>query len=109
MSSKKIKDFMVLMVTVSTLKEAKKIAQALLTKKEAACVNIIKDITSFFHWKGKVQGASEVLLIIKGKKDIFNKMLKTIKNHHSYTVPEIIALPIIAADKPYLRWLDEVN
>jgi len=109
MSSKKIKDFMVLMVTVSTLKEAKKIAQALLTKKEAACVNIIKDITSFFHWKGKVQRTSEVLLIIKGKKDIFNKMLKTIKNHHSYTVPEIIALPIIAADKPYLRWLDEVN
>lgn len=109
MSSKKTKDFMVLMVTASTPREAKKIAQILLAKKEAACVNIIKDITSFFHWEGKIQRTSEVLLIIKGKKHLFNKMLKTIKNHHSYTVPEIIALPIIAADKPYLKWLDEVN
>jgi periplasmic divalent cation tolerance protein len=59
-----------------------------------------------FFWEKKIDQAKEVLLIIKTKKEKLPKIIKTVKLQHSYEVPEIIALPIIAADKPYLRWID---
>lgn len=107
MSEEKEK-FIVVLVTASSLKEGKEIAKALLEKRQAACVNLVKNISSFFVWKGKIQAEDEVLLIIKSKRQIFDKMMKTIKSQHSYEVPEIIAFPIIAGDTAYLKWLDEI-
>jgi periplasmic divalent cation tolerance protein len=108
MPSRKVYNFIIVLVTTSKLYEAKKIAQALLVKREAACINIIKGVSSLFRWKGKIQREKEVLLIIKTKRRLFRKMLKTIKKNHSYSVPEIIALPIVAGDEPYLEWIDEI-
>lgn len=97
----------VVFVTASSKKEAQKLASCLLQEKLAACVNVIDGVDSYFRWQGKIDKAKEALLMIKTKKLLFNKLLKKIKSLHSYEVPEIIALPIIAGNKEYLDWIDD--
>lgn len=99
--------YIVIFITASNKKEAKYIAQQLMEKKLAACVNIVDKVNSFFRWQGKIDQASEVLLIIKSKKEKLTKIIKTVKAAHSYDVPEIIALPIIGGHKTYLDWIDD--
>jgi periplasmic divalent cation tolerance protein len=98
--------YIVVLVTAKDKKEAKKISTDLIKTKLAACVNIIDRVDSIFFWAKKIDQAKEVLLLIKSKKEKLPKIIKMVKSRHSYDVPEIIALPIIAADKPYLRWID---
>lgn len=98
--------YIVVLVTVPKKREARFIASRLLDKKLAACVNISSEIDSFFHWEGKIDNSQEYLLTIKTKKVLFPRLVKEIKSCHSYTVPEIIALPIVAGDKNYLDWID---
>ncbi|MBI4708018.1 MAG: divalent-cation tolerance protein CutA [Candidatus Omnitrophica bacterium] len=99
--------YMIVFITCSSEKEGRKIAQELLKKKLAACVNIVKNIESFFWWKARIDQTKEVLLVIKSKKNKFTQIIKAVKFLHSYTVPEIIALPIIGGNKDYLRWIDD--
>jgi len=99
--------YIVIFITAANKKEGTYIAQALIKKKLAACVNIIDKIESLFCWKGKLERAREALLIIKSKKEKLTKIIKTVKSMHSYEMPEIIALPLTGGDKPYLRWIDE--
>lgn len=96
----------VIFVTASSKEEAQKISAGLIKHKLAACVNIVDKVDSVFFWDGKIDRAKEALLIIKSKKEKFSKIIKLVKSLHSYKVPEIIALPIIAGDKAYLRWMD---
>ena len=97
----------VIFVTAANKKEARKIAAGLVKEKLAACVNIIEGVRSLFRWQGKIDMAQEVLLVIKSRKTLMNRLIKKVKSLHSYEVPEIIALPIICGDKKYLKWLDE--
>jgi periplasmic divalent cation tolerance protein len=97
----------IIFITAAHKKEARLIAQALLKNKLAACVNIIDKIESFFWWQGKIDCAEEALLLVKSKKSKLPKIIKLVKSLHSYSVPEIIALPIIAGEKKYLKWIDE--
>jgi len=97
----------VIFVTASSKQEAQKIARLLIKNKLVACVNIIPGIKSLFWWQGKVDEANESLLIIKSRKSALPGVIKLVKSIHSYEVPEIIALPIIAGDKNYLKWLNE--
>ena len=99
--------YIMIFVTASAKKEAQKIAESLVSKKLVACVNIIDKVDSLFWWQGKVDRSAEALMIIKSKKSKLDKIIKTVKSLHSYDVPEIIALPIIAGEKKYLRWIDE--
>lgn len=99
--------YLVVFVSSGSKEEAEKIASGLLKEKLAACVNIIKDADSHFWWQGKLDKAKEALLIIKTRKSLFARLIKKVKSLHSYEVPEIIALPIIAGHKPYLDWIDE--
>jgi periplasmic divalent cation tolerance protein len=98
--------YILVFVTASNKKEAQKISAGLIKQRLAACVNIVDKADSLFSWEGKTQKAKESLLIIKSKKEKMSKIVKAVKSLHSYEVPEIIALPIIAGDKPYLRWID---
>ena len=98
---------LVIFITASHKDEAQKIAQALIAKRLAACVNIVEHVASVFWWEGKVDNATEALLVVKSKKEKFNRIVKLVKSLHSYVVPEIIALPIVAGEKNYLKWLDE--
>jgi periplasmic divalent cation tolerance protein len=101
-----VEDFIVILVTASSEEEAKKIARSLVEKRLVACVNIIKDVQSIFRWKNKVSEEKELLLIIKTRKKLYKNVEEEVKNIHSYEVPEIIALPIIAGSKEYLYWID---
>ncbi len=98
--------YLVVLVTAKDKKEAKKISLGLIKAKLAACVNIVDKIDSLFFWEGKIDQAKESLLVIKTRKEKLSRIIKLVKSLHSYTVPEIIALPIAGADRSYLRWID---
>jgi periplasmic divalent cation tolerance protein len=99
-------EYAIVLITVGSLEEADKIAQALVERMLAACVNIIPSITSVYRWQDEVQRDSEVLLIVKSRRDVFEHLARCVKELHSYETPEIIALPIVAGDVDYLRWLN---
>ncbi len=99
--------YTVILATAANKKEAEGIARMLIKSRLAACVNIIEGVHSLFWWQGKVDRANEFLLFIKTRKTLVAKIIKKIKLAHSYEVPEIIAIPIIAGSKEYLKWIDE--
>ncbi len=99
--------YIIILITAKDKSEADKIAKILIKNKLAACVNILTGIKSLFWWQGKIDQAKETLLIVKSKKEKFNRIVKLVKSVHSYEVPEIIAIPIVSGFKPYLNWIDE--
>jgi len=98
--------YILVLVTANNKKEAQNISAKLIKQRLAACVNIVDKIDSLFRWQGKVDKAKEFLLIIKSKREKLPQIIKLVRSLHSYDVPEIIALPVIAGYKPYLRWID---
>ena len=99
-------DKVVVLITTSSAEEAHKIAELLVKEKKAACVNIVPRVDSLFWWKDKLDSARESLLLVKTKASLFPEIVELVKRTHSYEVPEIIALPIIAGSEDYLKWLD---
>ena len=96
------------LVTCGSAKEAKKIAEVLVRGRLAACVNFLTSpVQSIYRWEGKVETAKEYLLLIKTSRRRLAALERKIRHLHSYDVPEIIALPIVAGSKPYLKWLLE--
>ncbi len=95
----------VVFVSTANRAEAEKIANQLLSAKLVACANILPQITSLFSWEGKICREEETLIILKTRKALFESAAEAIKAHHSYRVPEIIALPLVAGSKEYLNWL----
>ena len=99
----------VVFITASNEGEAAKIAKALVESRLAGCVNIVKDIRSIYSWQGKIEDEQEVLMVVKTQITLFDPLMKKVKELHSYTVPEIIALPIIEGSEGYLKWLKQVT
>jgi periplasmic divalent cation tolerance protein len=100
-------EFIVVLVTVGSADEGDRLARALVEGRLAACVNRLKAVQSIYRWHGKVECSEEELLIVKTRRDLFERLKEKIQQLHSYQVPEIIALPIIEGNENYLRWLDE--
>jgi len=99
--------FIMIITTVNSDSAAKKIAQALIEEKLAACVNIIPSVTSIFRWEGKVSTESELILIAKSKKKLFDEIKDKILSLHPYKLPEIITVPIVDGSKEYLKWVED--
>ena len=97
------------LITAQTEGEAASIATALVEAGLAGCVNIIRDIRSIYSWQGKIEDEKEALMIAKTRMELFNALEKRVKELHSYTVPEIIAVQIVEGSKDYLKWLGEVT
>lgn len=95
----------VVLVTTRDEDEGVALARALVEKRVAACVNVIPIIQSVYEWEGKVRQGSECLMIIKSTTDVFDALETTVKSLHSYSVPEIIALPIARGSQEYLSWV----
>jgi len=99
-------NYIVVFITTKDTEEAQKIAGALLKGRQAACVNIVPEVSSHFWWQDKLDSAKESLLVIKTKDSLLPDIIKSVKKIHSYDVPEIIALPIVGGNQDYLDWID---
>lgn len=95
----------VIYCTVPNEFNANLIATSLIEDNLAACVNIIPSVTSVYKWEDMVQTDNEMLLIIKSREEKFKDIEKKIKELHEYSLPEIIALPIVLGSEEYQNWI----
>lgn len=100
-------DYIQIITTVESKDDAKKIAELLVDRRLAACVQIAGPVMSRFWWDGNIDTAEEYQVIIKSRNDLFSEIESIITDVHTYDVPEILAIPILAAGKGYLNWLSE--
>jgi periplasmic divalent cation tolerance protein len=91
--------------TAGSREEAERLAQILVGERLAACVNIVAPLTSVYRWKGAVERAEEVLLVIKTRQSLARRLISRVQELHSYDVPELIVLPIVEGAESYLGWL----
>lgn len=100
-------DFVVVYITCKDREEAKRIGETMVKEKLAACANVIPGMNSIFHWEGKLEKAKECVLLLKTKKELMEKLTERVKQLHSYEVPCIIALPVVAGNPDYLEWIEK--
>ena len=99
---------LLVLCTASTENEAVQIAQTLVEREEAACVNVIPMIRSIYRWKGKISSETEHLLLVKTTQPLLENVKKTVKELHSYELPEILAVSVDDGDKNALSWIASV-
>lgn len=99
-------DRLVVLTTAGSQKEADEIATNLVGARLAACVNIVPGITSVYRWQGEVQRDREWLLVAKTRRETLDALMKRVHELHSYEVPEVIAVPVVAGSEAYLHWVD---
>src|SRR5262244_909987 len=100
-------DKILVLTTAGSERDAGNIAYALVERRLAACVNILPKIASVYRWQGKVERAEEWLLIIKTTRALFDKVRDTIRELHSYEVPECISFSVENGSEDYLKWIEE--
>ncbi|MEM0233667.1 MAG: divalent-cation tolerance protein CutA [Candidatus Nezhaarchaeales archaeon] len=98
---------LVVLITFPSKEEAYKVGRKLVEEGLAACVNVIEKVRSLFIFEGKFEECDEALAIVKTKLDVLQRLIEAVKSMHSYSVPEVIAIPIIAGYEHYLKWLEE--
>jgi periplasmic divalent cation tolerance protein len=96
----------VVLSTCGSEEEAVRIAKRLVEGRVAACVNLIPRIRSIYRWEGKVEDATEWMLLIKTSRERYDALTTVLEAAHSYELPEVLALPVIAGSANYLAWLD---
>ncbi len=88
---------------------AQQIAGALVDEQLAACINILPQVTSVYSWQGKREFGSEVLLIIKTRDGVYQKLQQRLVEMHPYELPEIVAVPVVGGLAGYLSWIDQMT
>lgn len=97
----------IVLTTTPSVDEAESLARKIVGSRLAACVQILPQMTSFYHWEGEIQREPEHLLLIKTFDDKFAELNEFIHVNHSYTVPEVVALDVEKVSDGYLRWMTE--
>jgi periplasmic divalent cation tolerance protein len=100
-------DKILVLSTAGSDQEASKIAQGLVERRLAACVNIVPNVRSIYRWQGKIEESPEYLLIIKTEEGRFTALRAALEEMHSYELPECIAVPISHGSERYLDWIAE--
>ena len=100
-------DIRIVLTTAGSQSEARRIAEVLVERKLAACVNIISRVQSIYRWEGKTQETEEWLLVIKSMKDSFAKLKDAIKELHPYELPECLSLTVEEGSEEYLNWVKD--
>ena len=95
------------MTTTDSQESAKRIGDAVVKARLAACAQMIGPILSTYWWEGRVEKAQEWLLILKSRRDLYAEIEKTITAAHPYEVPEVLAVPVEAGGRGYLEWLSQ--
>lgn len=98
-------DVRVVLITAPVGDAAAGIARDLVEKRLAACVNIVAGVRSLYRWEGAIQDDREDLLIVKTTEARVADLIARVHEVHPYSVPEVIALPVVAGSEPYLRWV----
>jgi periplasmic divalent cation tolerance protein len=101
--------YILVLITVPSEAVGEAIAQALLDRRLAACVNRLEPMHSLYTWEGKTTSDQEMLLMVKTRADLFERLVPAVKALHPYQVPEIIALPVVMGSQDYLDWIDSVT
>ena len=102
----KMAEYIQVFTAVEKEREAEKIAEILLEKGLAGCVQIAR-VESRYRWKGKIEKGREYLCIVKSRKSLYKKIEKVIKENHPYEVPEITAVDLSDGSADYLGWLEK--
>jgi periplasmic divalent cation tolerance protein len=100
-----VTDLIQVMTTVDSRDEAQNIAQALVQRRLAGCVQVIGPLTSVYWWQEEIATDEEWLCIAKSQRDLYPELEKTLRQIHPYDVPEILAVPVVAGNPDYLAWL----
>ena len=99
--------FIQAVTTTETREDAEKIARIVVEQRLAACVQVLGPITSTYWWQGSIETADEWMCLMKSRQDLFDQLVRAIKAVHPYTVPEILAFPVVAGNPEYLSWLGQ--
>lgn len=97
--------FQLVLCTCPNREVAEAVARGLVEEGLAACVNIVPGLQSIYRWKGNVESAEELLLLIKCAAAHFSAIEAFIKSRHPYELPEVIAVPLVAGSEAYFSWL----
>jgi periplasmic divalent cation tolerance protein len=100
-------EFAIVLSTVDSRESAQKIAHELVERRLAACVNIVSGVESIYRWKGKIESAQELLLVIKTTSDRFEQVQDALRELHPYELPECVMVKIEQGSAEYLEWLGE--
>ena len=95
----------VVLITCPDKQTAEEIAELLLRRRLAACVNVIPGVKSSFWWEGTIEEAEEFLLLAKTRVELLGRLEEVVRDAHPYEVPEVVALPIIASLSSYADWV----
>ncbi len=99
--------YRIVLVTCASVAEARRIGRSAVEKKLTACANIVTGVESIYRWKGKVERAREVLVVMKTMAEGLRELEREVKRMHSYEAPEFVAVPIVAGSREYLKWIRE--
>jgi uncharacterized protein involved in tolerance to divalent cations len=97
--------YVIIFVTVPGRKSAREITDKLIGGRLVACVNTVPGISSTYWWKGKVEKAREILLLMKTRKSMTGKVIRAVRKLHPYEVPEIVSVDIAGGNPDYLKWI----
>lgn len=97
--------YLLILNTCPDKETAIKVANTLVRKRQAACVNVVPGLTSVYHWQGQIETSEEHLLIIKSTQAAYAEVESTLREIHPYELPEVIAVPIEAGLESYLAWI----
>jgi periplasmic divalent cation tolerance protein len=100
-------EYIQVVTTTEHRDDAEAIARMLIEERLAACVQIVGPITSIYRWQGKIETTQEWQCQAKSRRDLYDRIEVAIKRVHPYEVPEIIVIPILAANIEYLSWLEK--
>jgi periplasmic divalent cation tolerance protein len=100
---------LVVLITTPSAAVAHRIGRTLVKERLAACVNVVPRVASLFFWEGRLRREKEALMVVKTAARRFDRLAARVKQLHPYTVPEIIALPILKGSADYLKWVREMT
>lgn len=101
-----VTDKIVVFTTCNSQEQAAQIARHLVEQRLAACATVLPGAQSFYRWKDNIENAPEAVIMIKSRRDVFDKLREAIGQLHSDEIPEVIALPVVDGSDAYLRWID---
>ena len=99
-------DYCIAMTTFEDEDSASRLARALVEARLAACVQLVH-IRSTFSWEGAVEDASEVLVLMKTRAGVYERLQKFVRDNHPYELPEILQIPVTTGYGPYLSWVKD--